>query len=330
MKRASALALITLAVAACQVSNKTSDTKAQSLTDCGYYDGNIVDKHGTAVGTAEVTDDGTNLHILLTTSGDYRLWTIRAYAGVAPIPVNSDGDTNVGWFPYSVTLGDGSHDQAGYPSTYEMLIPLADLGVTPDTCGLINVAVYARLKSWDSSGLFLGAPRTWVDGPITFGDINYPHHDGTGFTYEFCCDDEEEEGCTLTQGYWKTHNADAKQPKKRVDWPGPSEDDLLCGMELLDILNTQPLGDGWYILAHQYIAASLNVSAGASSPADVAQALADAGDLLINTCNGMTAEERAEAIALSETLDDYNNGEIGPGHCDDNDGGNDTSAPVID
>ena len=51
-------------------------------------------------------------------------------------------------------------------------------------------------------------------------------------------------------------------------------------------------------------------------PADVAEALSDAGDLLAATCDGMTDDERAAAIIMSELLDAYNNGFVGPGHCD--------------
>lgn len=311
-----ALSAATL-LAACQPSAvQTSQHQSESTADCGFYEANILDKYGNIVGSAEVTDADGILHILLSAADGYRFWTLRAYAGIDPIPVNADGNTSPSWFPIEVILGDGSHDASAYPTVYDLAIPLADIGVEAGTCGQINVAVYARMKKFDANGIFLANPRVWVDGPLSFGDVNDPHHDGTGFTYEFCCDEEEEHGCTLTQGYWKTHHATARQKPLRKAWPGPSETDLLCDQELLDIMNTPPEGDGWYILAHQYIAASLNVSAGASSPADVAEALAEAGDLLESTCGGMTDAERALAISLAETLDAYNNGEIGPGHCE--------------
>jgi hypothetical protein len=130
------------------------------------------------------------------------------------------------------------------------------------------------------------------------------------FVHSVCC---EELGCSLTQGYWKTHHSDAENRGLRRAWP-ISEDTSMCGQTWLDILNTPTNGDAWYILAHQWIAASLNVASGASD-ASVADALDDGAELL-SLC-ALTAAQRDAAIALSEQLDAYNNGEIGPGHCED-------------
>jgi hypothetical protein len=74
-----------------------------------------------------------------------------------------------------------------------------------------------------------------------------------------------------------------------------------------------PRGDAWLILAHQYIAASLNVASGASVTA-VSATLDDARAVLLGGCSGIS--DRQHAIDLSYTLDSYNNGLIGPGHCD--------------
>lgn len=122
-------------------------------------------------------------------------------------------------------------------------------------------------------------------------------------------------GCTLTQGYWKNHNEFRTQPNQKIDWPAPlDEGQLLCGKTLLDILKTSARGEAWIILAHQYIAASLNVASGASSTA-IASALAESTAILTASCGGITSN-RQVAIDLSYTLDSYNNGLIGPGHCD--------------
>lgn len=136
-------------------------------------------------------------------------------------------------------------------------------------------------------------PRTVVDRPVS--DIRAPAGD---------------EGCTLTQGYWKNH-AEA--------WPLPNT--VVCEQTWLDILHTPPKGDAWYILAHQWIAASLNVGSGATPPADDALIKAE---VLLSDCVIDDSEHDA-ALALSEQLDAYNNGELGPGHCDDgdDDGGDD-------
>jgi hypothetical protein len=69
------------------------------------------------------------------------------------------------------------------------------------------------------------------------------------------------------------------------------------------------------ILAHQWIAARLNVAGGAASPAEVAAAMTQAQALFAD-CS-ISAAERARALELAELLDQYNNGLVGPGHCGD-------------
>ena len=71
------------------------------------------------------------------------------------------------------------------------------------------------------------------------------------------------------------------------------------------------------ILSHQWIAASLNVAAG-TDPSAVSAELAEA-EALLNTCVNPGTPDPARAIELAGILDDYNNGVIGPGHCDDDD-----------
>jgi len=127
----------------------------------------------------------------------------------------------------------------------------------------------------------------------------------------------DETGCTRTQGYWKRHNEHATPPGLQLDWPPPyDEDDLLCGQTLLEILNTPPQGDAWYILAHQYIAARLNIASGASSTPEVDATLASAEAWLLDNCGGSPASESPDALAWAATLERYNRGAIGPGHCD--------------
>jgi hypothetical protein len=122
-----------------------------------------------------------------------------------------------------------------------------------------------------------------------------------------------EEGCTRTIGYWKNHNAEATRPSQAIAWP-ISEDTTLCGRTWLQWLSVRTHGNAWVILVRQWIGAQLNVAAGASAPADVADAIAEAGTLL-DACS-IDAEQRDDAIALAELLDAYNNGEAGVEHCD--------------
>ena len=115
----------------------------------------------------------------------------------------------------------------------------------------------------------------------------------------------DDEDCTLTQGYWKNHNKYKTNKNQAKPWP-IDEDTDLCGQTWLDILLTPTHGDAWYILGHQWIAASLNDASGAIPNADVQHAL-DRGKELLEGC-AIDAADRAEAIELSELLDAFNNG----------------------
>jgi len=76
-------------------------------------------------------------------------------------------------------------------------------------------------------------------------------------------------------------------------------------------------GNAYYILAHQYIAAKLNLAGGASSTPAVNAALAGAEALYAayTPTSTLSKAVRAQAIAYARTLADYNEGDIGPGHC---------------
>ncbi|MBB6612876.1 hypothetical protein H7F15_17675 [Pontibacter sp. Tf4] len=132
----------------------------------------------------------------------------------------------------------------------------------------------------------------------------------------FCVPDEGEYGCTRTQGYWKTHSGVGKNKGGKYD---AAWDDYLNATlgnlgKYPDILWMAPKGgDARIILAHQYIAAVLNVEAGASTPDEVDEALEGARKYF----NGTMSASRAQLLEWAELLDDYNNGLIGPGSCDD-------------
>jgi hypothetical protein len=120
------------------------------------------------------------------------------------------------------------------------------------------------------------------------------------------------EDCTLTQGYWKNHpNA----------WPVSS---LELGnvtytkQQALDILATSVNGNGLVALAHQLIATKLNLASGSTSTV-VTQAVADADALigvLVVPPVGTGSLTTTQASALTHSLDDFNKGDTGPGHCE--------------
>jgi hypothetical protein len=139
-------------------------------------------------------------------------------------------------------------------------------------------------------------------------------------TAALACDDYC--GCTLTPGYWKTHSKYGPAPYDAT-WAGREDNGFwLSGQTVYEVINTpRKKGNAYYILAFQYIAAWLNTDTGAWVPDDVIEAFRCA-DTFFETYTPSDAlslpeEERAAAIACASILADYNEGIIGPGHCDD-------------
>src|SRR3989344_1281030 len=139
-------------------------------------------------------------------------------------------------------------------------------------------------------------------------------------------------GCTLTQGYWKTHN-ESFEGGAPVDntWQllGDFDEDLNLseyeGEQLFDdgtwfqAFWTPTKGRVWYQLAHQWMAAYLNHLNGAATPDEVDTALAAAETWLYGNdpdakLKGLGAENPKSWASI---LGSYNEGLIGPGHCDE-------------
>lgn len=148
------------------------------------------------------------------------------------------------------------------------------------------------------------------------------------------------EGCTLTQGYWKTHNEEfwGGAPED-PNWyligdfdedgisEGPNEDFFDTGMTWFEVFWENVAGRPYYQLAHQWMAAYLNTlsiqAIGGSIPADVQDAL-DQGAILLETYEHQTdlkgkgaKDIRDEFTYYAGILGDFNEGTIGPGHCDE-------------
>jgi len=129
-------------------------------------------------------------------------------------------------------------------------------------------------------------------------------------------------GCTLTQGFWKTHTGLGAQADA---WPALPGGTLALGSvnytkaQLISIFNTAPKGNGLITLAHQLIAAKLNILNGAD-PTAISATIA-AADALIGALvvppvgSGFLAPSAVSALVTA--LDDFNTGDTGPGHCDD-------------
>jgi hypothetical protein len=121
------------------------------------------------------------------------------------------------------------------------------------------------------------------------------------------------QNCTFTQGYWKNH------PNV---WPSQN---LTLGAvsysqpQLLQILDNPAQGNGLVILAHQLIAGKLNIANGAD-PSVVEQTIIDADNMiggLVIPPIGNGYLPPGQTSNLAEALTHYNEGTIGPGHCED-------------
>jgi choice-of-anchor A domain-containing protein len=138
--------------------------------------------------------------------------------------------------------------------------------------------------------------------------------DGNTNQGDGCTDDCEAEGCTLTIGWWQTHNAYANSGPLQVPWP-IDEDTLLCGDTWLDWIRLPTAGSKFRLLSRRYIGARLNEANGANSPAAIDAAFAQAESLMADCV--ITAAEEALAVSLAEQLNSFNEGDFGPAHCDE-------------
>lgn len=146
-----------------------------------------------------------------------------------------------------------------------------------------------------------------TEGPVGSGAID---------DIVFCVMPKGETGCTRTQGYWKTHGDPQNKKKYDNTWaPYVNQQFFTSGMTYMEILNEPVKGRPYLILAKQYIAAMLNVKAGASMPASVKKAF-DAATAYFQKNSLSSTAMRNQVTAWATILDDYNNGKTGPGHCD--------------
>lgn len=175
---------------------------------------------------------------------------------------------------------------------------LAEVGPF-EACGPFEVANTAYFAGLDSGG---GASDTWIVG----GEVP--------------CED----GCTLTQGYWKTHSSFGPAPYDAT-WAqlpdGANTPFFLSGQSYHAMLWTAPAGNPYYILAHQYAAAQLNGLNGASQTA-ISAVFAEATTLLQTYHQtspelGKRLPLRDRFVQLGGILAAYNEGATGPGHCDE-------------
>ncbi|MCW3092118.1 MAG: putative amylopullulanase [Ferruginibacter sp.] len=126
-------------------------------------------------------------------------------------------------------------------------------------------------------------------------------------------------GCTHGMGYWKTHSQAG--PAARNDtwnYVGEYSPFFWSGKTWNEIMRTPPGGNVYYILAHQYVAATLNRYIASSTPA-VDQALSDVANFFFwyTPSSRIDKAYRTTLLNVATILENYNEGATGPGTCDD-------------
>lgn len=139
-------------------------------------------------------------------------------------------------------------------------------------------------------------------------------------------------GCTLSQGYWKTHNDSFKggAPTDATWGVGPlaslKEMTLFYGFgsTWFNTFWTAPSkGNAYYQLAHQYMAAKLNALKGTDVPTAVGAAMSSANTLFSNSAytpsyiGGLKSNNalRQQYVNLAGILGNYNEGNAGVPAC---------------
>lgn len=192
------------------------------------------------------------------------------------------------------------------------------LGTVCTTDGPTSFTYNAAVGPFPVCGPFSVENTAWFEG-IDSGN-------GDSATFAIDGDVPCSNGCTLTPGYWKTHSSFGPAPYDST-WeslPGGAGAEtpfFLSGATYYRVLWTPTAGNAYYTLARAYIAAQLNQLNGANAGA-VSTAFAQATTILrsygpSDPAFGKRSVVRTQTLALATTLDNYNNGLIGPGHCDE-------------
>ncbi|MCC6354576.1 MAG: hypothetical protein IT577_11865 [Verrucomicrobiae bacterium] len=225
------------------------------------------------------------------------------FAGLGGLDLTEGGTRNA--FKFATTSDLGA-DVEIYVYQDATRYSVAEIPIAADS-SFAFVDTVVGFSQFVAAGPAGGADFTRV-GAIEFELCNGPEGADISMGVITTVDDPRfGDGCPRTQGYWKNH-PDA--------WP---VDALALGAvtysmdQLLALLGRPTCGDPSMILAHQLIAAKLNIANGCDPTAiQHAVAIADAllatfpGDLPFKV--GKRDPRRAMMIAVAAALDAYNNG----------------------
>lgn len=204
------------------------------------------------------------------------------------------------------------------------------IDVTDDQYGFLGTVCYSQAPKTFNYSIYVGPYDTC--GEYEFVNVASFVTNDTGVTgsdsWTVLVDVPCGGGCTLTQGYWKTHSVFGPAPAddawyligdKDLDTlsEGPGETFFKSGKTWYQVFWTPPAGNAYYNLAHQYMAAVLNIANGASSTPAVDSAILSATNFFKTKLPtaALTKAQRAQLLSWASILDKYNNGLIGPGHC---------------
>jgi hypothetical protein len=265
----------------------------------------------------------------------------------------------------SWNTGDSGTDKGNAASTFTGVTPTNESDETADVTDIFNGTPVVSLGD---DVLASGGPYVYTFAKNLqcpdYGDTLIPNdayldsNDG-GYDLE---DDGDvtvscprpPDGCTLTQGFWRTHSQFGPAPYSdnwEVITPSGADTEFSEGFDGVidsDLTYYEVLwdagkgGNAWFKLGHQYIAAQLNILNGAD-PSLVSGYMADAQSILDfydkdapgkdnsipkqgddwcqtygGDCTGYNSD-RQYAMHLNNLLTSYNEGTLpgGPLHCDD-------------
>jgi len=245
-------------------------------------------------------------------SGQTNLWTLDKSSNVTELTL-SLGQQYIANFKLVIDLSPDRYGVPEFPLLAVFDTSLVEPGNPDGAVGLVEYGVDVLPKTFNYGALI--GPYNEC-GVFTFTNKAKICNDSTDtwvITVRVPC-----EGCTLTPGYWKTHSEFGPAPYDDT-WAllssGADTDFYLSGQSWYEVLWTPPAkGNAYYILAHAFIAAKLNILNGASSSSEVDAALNWAEVFFGANTPGSYANRKA-ALEYAGILDNYNNGLIGPGHC---------------
>jgi len=241
-------------------------------------------------------------------------WVSAAQLANGPDGISGTSDDNTWPASDSLDLCKASFSGKANGATY-------NLG--PNQCSAVNIGD----NLFDNPGASSNCASTPLECGTTYAFRSFAHANSklfrSAFTADSFCSTQAcppVDGCTFTQGYWKTHGP-IPTGNNVNEWPVTG---LMLGnvnytdLELQAIFDMPAGGNGLIALAHQLIAAKLNIANGADD-SEIAGAIV-AADALIGSLivppvgTGSLAPKNTSA--LTGSLAGFNEGTIGPGHCE--------------